>query len=273
MSTARLAAPEIDRLVLSLGRRTGREHGERLAAVGREHGLATLDWLTHVGDFARAGQLTEELGLLRSRYWPPDQVIGRFDDLVAGGHLEPGPGGYRATARLLPVLDAMRDALALEARSSWAGPRDAVATVAGLAARVAAAATPEHRLAVVHRGLPEPDDEFLRLRHRLVTLRFVRNHDHAAAWQARGLTADGIVVLTRLWEGREAGDDRPGGLAELATAGLVSGDSPAITPAGRELRDAIEAETDARAQRSFDALDDRQAAEFLTGLESLPGDA
>ncbi len=273
MSTARDAAPEVDRLVLSLGRRTGREHADRLADVGRAHGLASLDWLSHIEDFARAGRLTRELGLLRSRYWSSDWVLGRFDELAAGGYLAAGPDGHAATGRLLPVLDAMRAARAQVAAAMWGGHRDAVGTVSRLAAQVVAAATPEHELAAVHRSLPEPDDEFLRMDHRLVTLRFVRNHDHAVAWQARGLTADGVVVLTRLWEGGEAGDDRPGALAALVGAGLVAGDPPAITPAGRELRDAIEADTNARAQRSFDALGGAEAAELLAAMRRLPGEA
>ncbi len=273
MNAAREAAPEIDRLVLSLGRRTDREHGERLAATGREHGLESLEWLSHIGDFALAGRLTLELGMLRSRYWPPGRVAGRFEELVAGGYLAPGPEGFGATAALQPVLDAMRDARAEIAAAMWGGHRADVALVSRLAEVVAAAATPEHELGVVHRSLPEPGDEFLRMDHRLVTLRFVRNHDHAAAWQSRGLTAGGIVALTRLWEGGEAGDDRHPGLAELVGAGLVAGDPPAITPAGRELRDAIEDDTNARSQRTFDALDDAAAAEFLAALRRLPGDA
>jgi hypothetical protein len=50
------------------------------------------------------------------------------------------------------------------------------------------------------------------------------------------------------------------------------GDPPALTTSGQQVREAIEVETDERAQRTFDALDDDAASDLLERLRRLPGD-
>ena len=89
------------------------------------------------------------------------------------------------------------------------------------------------------------------------------------AWLEHGLTAAEMVILTSLWQaGRVAA---PGELGRLIELGLVASDPPRLTERGREVRESIEAETNRRAQQTFDRLDDQTAGEFLAALQRLPG--
>jgi len=267
MQVAAAAAPEIDRLVLYVNRRVGPEHGARLAEVARGAGLETLDLLPPLGDFMHGGRLTRELAVLRMRYMPPERVVARIDELEESGLLTAGPHGLTAAPPLRTVLEAMFAAQADVASRAWGDHGDDVATASRVAATLGAAATPDHAVAAVHRDLPERPDPHLRLFDRLVTLRYVRQHDHAEAWLGRGLTPPDMVVLTALWHGETAED--PGGVvARLSARGLV--DPPELTGEGRRIRDAIEDETNERAGRTFGVLDDEDPAAFLGALRRLP---
>ena len=80
-----------------------------------------------------------------------------------------------------------------------------------------------------------------------------RGDSHRNAWVAAGVDPVEINVLTELWRGVPVGSvttnqmgwsatDCEEAIERLGEAGLVDGD--ALTPAGREMRDAIEAATD-----------------------------
>ena len=267
---AREAAPEIDRLVLSVNRRVGPKHGTRLAQLARERGLGTLELLPHFGDFLLAGRLTRDLAILRMRSWPPEQVLTRLDELEEKELIRQGDTGLVATSTMRPLLEELLTAQADVAAQAWGDHPDDVSTATQMAREVGAAASDEHVVAVVHRSLPSPADPFLLLEHRLVTLRYIRQHDHAMAWLARGLTAPDMVIMTKLWQNNPMGEPSDG-LARLIELGLVGGDPPRLTAAGGEMREAIEADTNERAQQTFDVLDDRGATEFLAALRRLPG--
>ena len=267
---ARDAAPEIDRLVLSVNSRVGPKHGARLAELARERGLETLELLPHFEAFILGGRLTRDLALLRMRYWPPQRVLGRLDELEDKGLIQQGDTGLAATPAMRPLLEALLAARADVAAEAWGAHEDDVATAASGARSVAEAASHDHVVAVVHRALTEPADPYLLLENRLVTLRYVRQHDHARAWLTRGLTAPDMVVATKLWKNQPV--EVPGdGLARLIELGFAEGDPPRLTPSGRDLREEIEADTNKRAQQTFDVLDERAAAEFLVALRRLPG--
>lgn len=270
METAREAAPEIDRLVLSVNGRMGRLHGERLLEVAREGGLDSLELLPHLGDFLLAGALTRELATVRMRYMPREKVEARLDELEGKELIARRNSALAATPALRPVLEAVRQAQGEVARQTWSGHADQVATLTPLVRRVAEAASDDHLVAVVHRNLPEPSDPYLALHTRLVTLRYVRQHDHAAAWAAHGLTPPDMVAMTRLWheEPLESSDEA---LARLVTLGYARDDPPRLTPTGAELREDIEADTNRRAQETFDVLDREAAGTLLVGLRRLPG--
>ena len=268
---ARETAPEIDRLVLSVSRAVGPADRERLAGLAEACGLDSLELLPHYEDFLLAGTLTREIAVLRTRYRPPAQVLARLDELEQKELIAAGPSGLTATALLRPLLRALLETRQQIASDLWSGHATDVATTTRWAGDIAAAASADHVVAVAHRALPEPDDPFLLLAHRLLGLRYVRQHDHAAAWLGRGLTPPEMVALTELWQGHATGH-RGDGLAGLVDRGYAAGEPPVLTDAGRDVRDAVELETNERAQRSFDALDHDAGAEFLAALRRLPGD-
>lgn len=269
MGIAQDAAPEIDRLVLTVNRAVESGHGDRLRQIAREVGLDTLDLLIHFGDFLLAGRLTRDLALLRMRYLPSELVLARLDELESKELIGRTETGLAATPAMTPVLEAMMEATADVAGAAWSGHPDEVTTATDAAAEVAGAASDDHPVAATHRDLPTPADRNLLLWRRLVTLRYVRQHDHAEAWLARDLTPAAMVVMTQMWNGDSVAE--PGdGIARLVVAGWATEDPPSLTETGRQERDAIETETNDRAEQSFDVLSDDAAAEFLAALRRLP---
>lgn len=268
MDIAFAAAPHIDRLVLSVAHQVDISHGAHLSGLGHECGLETQDLIPHLADFLRGGVLTRELAVVRLRYRPSEQVLARLDELVEKGLIRQTDSGLAATPSLQPLLEALYRAQAEVAAGMWGAHADDIAAAASIARTVAHAASTDHTVATVHRSLPEPLDPSLLLHHRLVTLRYIRQHDHAAAWLEHGLTAAEMVDLTSLWQAGQV--VAPSELARLVERGLVEADPPRLTDRGLELRETIEAETNRRAQETFDVLDDGTAGEFLAALQRLP---
>lgn len=270
MGIAPDAAPETDRLVLSVNRGVYSSHGARLLALAKVRGLNSLELLPHFGDFLLAGTLTRELAVLRMRYWLPEGVLGRLDDLERKQLIHQRGSRLAATPSMRPLLEALRAAQADVAAQAWGDHNTDVGTATGVAGDVIVAASDDHVVAVAHRALPEPSDPYLLLHYRLTTLRYIRQHDHAMAWLARDLTAPAMVVMTELWHDGHV-EAQSDGLTQLIQLGLATVGHPTLTPAGRDLRDAIEADTDRRTQETFNALDDQAANAFLDALKRLPG--
>ena len=269
MGIARETAPEIDRLVLSVWD-LGPERSGRLAELARERGLESLDLLPHFADFLLAGVLTSELATLRMRYRRSSKVLARLDELQAMHFIRRDEDGFAASPTSRPLLEGLLAARAERAAELWGGHDEDVATATEVAGRIGHAASVDHMVAVAHRRLPEPADPYHRLGHRLLTLRYIRQHDHAEAWLARGLTAPDMVLMTQLWHT----DQTPAPmdvLARVVELGFVEADPLRLTVTGREVREAIETETDERAQQAFNVLDSPAAARFLAALQRLPG--
>lgn len=270
MESARQAAPEIDRLVLSVNGQVGPKHGGRLLELARKCGLETLELLAHFGDFLLAGRLTHDMATLRMRYMPSETVLSRLDELEEKDLIHRGASGLVATPAMRPLLGALSAAQADVAAEMWGDHHDDVATVTPLARLLAVSASDDHVVAVVHRTLPEPADPYLLLLVRLVTLRYIRQHDHAMAWHSHGLTAPEMVTMTELWHeptGEESGD----GLTRLVASGLAEADPSRLTSAGLEMREAIEDETNRRSQETFDVLAPGDAEALIAALRRLPG--
>jgi hypothetical protein len=204
------------------------------------------------------------------RYWPPERVLARLDELGEKQLIRGVDAGLIATSALRPLLEALLAAQADVAAEAWGEHQDDVATVTHLARELAAAASDDHVVAAVHRTLPEPGHPYALLEHRLVTLRYIRQHDHATAWLSRGLTAPDMVVMTKLWHD-ESMEQPSDGLARLVTLGFAEEHPSRLTTTGRQVREAIEDETNRRAQETFDVLDQRAATAFLAALQRLPG--
>ncbi len=107
-------------------------------------------------------------------------------------------------------------------------------------------------------------------------LRYWRADAHRAAWSAAGLTVQEAHALNRLWDVHRhvervgQGEPRPGrtGVAGLTERGYAAGE--AITSAGVTVREAIEADTDARTAPIYEPLDEPSRVAFLNGLRELP---
>lgn len=270
MNLAAAAAPEIDRLVLSVSEGVVRTHGASLVGLARERGLDSLEFLPHLGDFLLADALTRELAMRRLPYAPPERVGRRLDELADKQLIQQRGPALGATDAMRPLLEALITALADVAVTAWRGHEEDVGTASRLAWEIAQAASDDHVVAVVHRAIPQPADPYLRLHRNLVTLRYVRQHDHVMAWRARDLSAPAMMVMTQLWQGGAV--DGPGeGLTRLVELGFAIDDPPALTTEGRVTRDAIEDDTNARARETFDVPGEDAAATFLEAVRRLPG--
>lgn len=262
-------APEVDRLVLSTNGRVRTEHGDRVMGVARANGLHDLTLIPQLALFIAGGRLTRHLAAVRMRYLPPDRLDAWIDELAGSGLLQAVDGTWQADPALAAVLREWVSALRDVTRQEWGGEPQTVETASSTARRVGEAATDEHVVAVVHRQLPEPSDPCLRLHQHLVTLRFIRQHDHAEAWLSRGLTAEQMVVLTALWHGNdvEASDV----VDELNRRGYLDTTPVRLSAEGRAIRDEIEAETNRRNAVTFAVLTRAEAESFLESLRRLPG--
>lgn len=264
------AAREIDRLVLSIYRALGPRHGKRLVGLAQELGLESLEFLPLLGDFLLAGALTQDVALLRMRYSSPERLLRWLDELDGKNLIDDTGDAWRATPTLRPLLETLVAAETEIATAAWKDHESDVATVGDVAQTLIAAVSDDHRVAVAYRELPEPTDPYLLLFHRLVGLRYIRQQDHITAWEAPGLTAPEMVVLTKLWLGEDVAD-YPHVMARLAMVELATDNPPALTEAGLELREAIEVDTNAASQQTFGALNDTTATEFRAALRRLPG--
>lgn len=262
-------APEVDRLVLSVNAKAAPQAAERVLPQARELGLESLDYLPHLGNFLMAGRLTPEVAHLRLRYAPAEAVRARLEEMARHDLIAPVGDAYRATAAFRPVLKDLAAVHARAAADLWGDHADQVEAASATARTIGEAAEEDHIVAVLHHQLDEPEDRYLRLHQRLVTLRYVRQHDHAEAWSAQGLTVDEIKTMTDLW--LDGTSERLQGLADLVGRGLASAEPPTLTAEGVALREAIEAETNRRNERAFGVLDQGEAAGFLAALKALPG--
>lgn len=269
MGIASLVAAHIDRLVWSVNGAIGPAHGDDLDRLAEAHGLDSAELLVHLADFLVAGALTTDVAVLRLRYMPREAVIARLDELMEGGFVMPIDDRLTATPSLRPVLDAIQAAKGDIAGRLWGDHFVLAETLSGLCRKVAMAASDRHVVAVAHRALPEPDDPYLLLYQRLVTLRYVRQHDHAAAWMAKDLTAAEAVILTTLWSGDQLTSGAE--VDRLVERGIVDGTSMRLTPVGSELRNEIEVDTNTRVAAAFDTLETGEAATFVEAIRELPG--
>jgi hypothetical protein len=130
------------------------------------------------------------------RYRDRDACWAAVRASAEAGFLELGPG-FRAASRgagFLAALYALHDRVTA---ARWAGLDEAVARTTDLLGRVLTAAGSTggdayHAMAPPYEAGAGPGTVLL---NRMGTLRYHRADAHAAAWQAAGLTADGIVAL------------------------------------------------------------------------------
>ena len=261
-------APEIDRLVLGVNRSVGPRHGRVLMAVARELGLDSLKLIPHFADFWLDGPLPADIAVARLPYAPEGSVLERLDRLVSMDLLSSTPAGFEPTPGFRPLLIASVAAREDVVVDTWTGFDDTISDLEPLVARVIGAVTESHPVAAAHRALTPAPGAFLRLYDRLVTMRFIRQHDHVEAWRALGMTPAGMTVLTALWHGETVPDDAPG-WQTLEVGGLVL--EGRLTEAGRRVRDQIEVDTNTRGERALSVLEEAEGDRLLELLMRLPG--
>ena len=269
MSYAADTSAEIDRLVWGIGGRMREKHGSRLQAMARDIDLDSIELLPLLAGFLLDGLLTDEVAALRLRYADPAVVTGRLNELEAKDLAEKQDGAWRASARLRPLLKAIRSEVADVAFEKWGGHDVNVSIVTEAARSLRDVINDRQIVAAAHAKVKAPIDRYALLEQRLVTLRYMRQQDHADAWLDRGLSAAEVVIVTGLWRGEEV-DAPEGPLESLRKAELVRADAVELTEHGRTVRAAIEDDTNVRTQRSFDHMDEDMAARFQNGLRSLP---
>ena len=268
MEYAARIAPEIDRLVLAVNSDASdrtREDGGRLAA---ELGLEDPAWLAHYAEFLLAGELTQELAVVRLSYASVDAVAERLEvwrglELIAGP-----PEGIEATPRLVPLLRTVLDGRASVGRELWSSVQS-FGPAADLVEQVVAGIPERFRLAAAHRALPPPSDEYLAFHQRLTTLRYVRSQAHVEAWRSHDLTGEQIKTMTALWR-EEAAEGAPG-LGDLVARGLAFEDGSGLTVDGARMRQQIEADTNRTTEPVFLSMDEDDRENLLVDLARLPG--
>lgn len=189
-----------------------------------------------LAEFIVAGALTDEVVRGRYPFLPPEIVAASLDQRPADEVLVPQLRSI-LRARLETAVELWRS-VAAEVSIAAAGASDALA----------AARQP---FACAFRSLPRPDVAAARAHHLLTGLRYERLSAHVAACESAGVRGSDAVVLTRAWSG-EPLDDRP---TSLADRGLIGPDG-AITDAGRDVRDRIEADTERACQPMWRAVGD-----------------
>lgn len=258
MDIARLAAPEIDRLVLAVNGRLG-EGDPQLA---REAGLDDPGFIKHFAEWLLTTGLDPEVAALRLPYVPEGKVAGWLSELEALGAVELRDGHYFATDLLAPLARSVGETTATIARSFWHANEDELKTVMAGITTVIEAAPASFTVAASHRLVPEPGDRFQALHRRLTTMRYLRAHAHVAAWRDADLNPFEIVAMTALWHG----DTSVGIPGSLVQRGYV--DDGRLTEEGSMVRDEIEIATNDAMTPLFAVVDDH--AGLLAALRALP---
>jgi hypothetical protein len=178
---------------------------------------------------------------LAARYEPAEGVLAEVDELVAGGWLAPTDDGLVPDQRVRDFLDDLYDLHARVAGALWPADQPRPASVTWLADAtdvLLGAATDTGGPAFTAFAPPYErpgDPPGLLLFNRLAALRYHRSDAHAAAWSARGLSADAVQALA----------------------------------ADSALRREIEADTNRRAAPPFAELPAADRLTFLAGLAAL----
>jgi hypothetical protein len=177
------------------------------------------------------------------------------------------------------ALQARQDSAVAALRRYGLTSDENVTVAAELAGKAAREAPLEGRtLFAANRALPWPDDPLAALWHAATLLREQRGDTHIAVLAARGIsgrecnvlqTAAGKVPREYMAVARDYDEATWRHYEEqLAERGLV-GDDGTLTPAGRELVDAVESTTDALSLSALDALTDDEVETLFQALTPI----
>ena len=240
---AGVTAAEVDRVVIGVHRAIDEQARTRIRNAAQAAGLESIAHFADLGEFMTEGRLSDEVVLARFRYsvGPATAAIATLRDMEL---IDAAGRPATQLAGLLAEGDSVR--LATAARL-WGESAHLETLAAGAAVMLRHARGP---LVEPYRALNEPADPVGALWHRLVGLRYARADAHAAAWEEAGFTAAEMPDLTTAWRGEAVNSPQQ----SLVDRGVVS-ESGAITEAGTEIRDAIEADTNRRSEPVYRSLD------------------
>ena len=267
-------AAEIDRLVVSGFEDAGRRVAEGFGFANAHPGL-----LVGVGSALATGP-TPVSALAATYPYLPQHL---FDALVENnrdeGVISIDDGVMSLTAAGRVEADRVVACFIAAADEMWAGRdlaqlEDSSAAVVGHARSLAVLFDPS--AFAVQGALTDQPTQAARVFRNLAAARYWRADAHRAAWTDAGLSVQEAHALIRLWDLDRGvvrigqGEERPGrtGVSGLTAKGLAAGET--ISDAGRTLRIAIEADTDARTEPIYARLDDAARAPFLAALRQLP---
>lgn len=259
MSTARArsVAKLVDDAVISVHRKMGPTHGERIRSELDRLGLESGRFMFDVAEFLLADAFSREVMDLRFRYHDPADlhktVSSWLDSRVIDDDL-------RATPRLRRGLRLVLDLRADVAQGMWREHVDLFTAVHEGADTVMGAS--DGALTVRFRRLPVPDNDALAVHHLLTGVRYHRADAHASAWQEAGLNRTEIRALTDAWHGETV--EPQSGLVERGWF-----DRNGLTESGVRARDEIEAVTNQRAGDAFDVLGDQAWLTWFEAVRSL----
>jgi len=245
---------EIDRLVIAVHRGVTTLHRPRLQEMATSIGVLSPGHFYDLAEFVAGAACTVELAERRFRY-EADNTAGA---LIAGLHHRELIGDkLRPAEPLGEVLATILQWRADVATNLWG--TDLSTANAGAADALLRASGP---VTEVFRSLPEPASPAHLLHHRLTGLRYARLDAHMAVWEDADLTVAEIVALTSA-VAIEPVSPAPDGLVArrwLTRHGVA-------TSQGHAARSKIEAQTDARCDALFRAVDDLQ--EWRATMRSL----
>lgn len=239
--------------------------------MAQDLGLERAGALKHFPEFLLGGGLDESIAIARLPYRPDGATVADIEAWRRLGLVDGPPGAMVATERVKPLLQLMLATTRDVAASLWDAYPGVVDHATESVTQVIDEITDNFFVvAAAHRSLPLPEDRFQRLHRRLTTVRYARARAHVAAWRSKGLDRDEIEVLTALWHD---GEVQPGPVVSaLVDRGLVAADGSRLTAAGVELREAIEALTNATVEPIFSKIGEAERERLIGSLVVLPGE-
>lgn len=206
---------------------------------------------------------------------PPEVVTAVFYNFAHARVAKSLPAAWDIAEPARALRARLESAVAALRRCGVASDEN-VAVAAQLACRAAQAAPVDGRaLFAANAALPVPSEPVAALWHATTLLREHRGDGHVAALVAAGIsgresnvfhTAASAVSEEFMKRSRHYSDEEWDTCrASLADRGLLDGDG-SLTQDGRDLKDQLEATTDALALRAFDGLDDDELQALFSAL-------
>ena len=260
MSLLTEIAAEIDRPVWAVSGAVRDQHRDLPVASTLE--LGTFAPLINL--LAFRDHMTEELIVRRYIYRGEAGMAGFMQNIVDADLFTREGSRLLPTDKLTGLANEVNDAVDRVCDQLWSGHEELTSPVSEMARSVLDAADDRHGMVAIAQNQDEASNPLHRLWARLTALRLVRNEAHVEAWQAAGLGAADVEVLTEAWAGT-ALQGEPTHSQNLIDLGFVSDGE--VTQAGLEARSQIETATDDGVRAAYEAVDSR---EFLEHLGRLP---